>query len=469
MKPIFITDVTMRQGSRGADFSLNFREKIELAKLLDRLCVSAIETTPISQNRADSLLIKSIASAVKESCVAVPVGLEKENIALACKALTEAVHPRLVVEAPVSAVQMEYLAGKKPAAMLQTIREMVTEAKAVCGDVEFVAEDATRGDPAFVRESLEIALDAGATTITLCDTAGNMLPDEFDAFLTGLQTDVPGLKNIALGVSCNNALNLADACAVAAIRAGASEIRTAAYNLGSVSLEHIASLLAARGETLGGSTTVRITQLRRTMDQISRLCRAGNSLRQGREEQAEDGVYLTSHDDITAVMNVVASLGYELSEEDAAQVYEAFGRIAARKEKVSARELDAIVASAAMQVPPTYQLESYVINTGNTINGSAHMKLTKSGQVLEGISLGDGPIAAAFRTIDEIVGHHYELDDFQVQSVTQGREAMGEAVVKLRAGGKLYSGQGISTDIIGASIHAYLNALNKIVYEQGEN
>ena len=89
--------------------------------------------------------------------------------------------------------------------------------------------------------------------------------------------------------------------------------------------------------------------------------------------------------------------------------------------------------------------------------------------MLEGISLGDGPIAAAFRTIDEIVGHHYELDDFQVQSVTQGREAMGEAVVKLRAGGKLYSGQGISTDIIGASIHAYLNALNKIVYEQGEN
>jgi 2-isopropylmalate synthase len=95
------------------------------------------------------------------------------------------------------------------------------------------------------------------------------------------------------------------------------------------------------------------------------------------------------------------------------------------------------------------------------------MKLSKNGEILEGISLGDGPIAAAFRTIDEIIGHHYELDDFQVQAVTQGREAMGEAVVKLRAGGKPYSGQGVSADIIGASIHAYLNALNKIVYEEG--
>ena len=170
---------------------------------------------------------------------------------------------------------------------------------------------------------------------------------------------------------------------------------------------------------------------------------------------------------LVMALSAVSALGYELSEEDSVQVYEAFSRVAARKEKVSTRELDAIVASAAMQVPPTYNLESYVINTGNTINGTAHMKLTKDGGVLEGISLGDGPIAAAFRCIDEIIGHHYELDDFQVQSVTQGREAMGEAVVKLRAGGKLYSGQGVSADIIGASIHAYLNALNKIVYEEG--
>lgn len=113
------------------------------------------------------------------------------------------------------------------------------------------------------------------------------------------------------------------------------------------------------------------------------------------------------------------------------------------------KELDAIIASAALQVPPTYRLESYVINTGNTISASAQMKLTKNGQTLSGVSLGDGSVDAAFLAIESILGRHYELDDFQIQAVTEGREAMGESVVKLRSGGKLYSGRGISTDIIG--------------------
>ena len=165
-------------------------------------------------------------------------------------------------------------------------------------------------------------------------------------------------------------------------------------------------------------------------------------------------------------MKAAAKLGYDLSEEDGAKVYEAFSRIAARKERVGAKELDAIVASAAMQVPPTYRLENYVITSGNTISATAHIKLEKNGVMKEGISLGDGPIDAAFLAIEQIAGHHYELDDFQIQAVTEGREAMGEAVVKLRSGGKLFSGRGISTDIVGASVHAYINALNKIVYEE---
>jgi 2-isopropylmalate synthase len=112
-------------------------------------------------------------------------------------------------------------------------------------------------------------------------------------------------------------------------------------------------------------------------------------------------------------------------------------------------------------------LESYVINSGNIITATAHIKLLKQGKTQQGFGLGDGPIDAAFLAIEQIIGHHYELDDFQIQSVTEGREAMGSALVRLRAEGKLYSGRGISTDIIGASIHAFLNALNKIVYEEG--
>ena len=162
----------------------------------------------------------------------------------------------------------------------------------------------------------------------------------------------------------------------------------------------------------------------------------------------------------------VEKMGYDLSEEDSARVYEAFRSIAAKKEKVTGRELDAIVASAAMQVPASYVLDTYVITAGNTISATAHLKLRKAEDSLEGVCIGDGPIDAAFLAIESITGCHYELDDFQIQAVTEGREAMGQTVVKLRHRGKLYSGKGISTDIVGASIQAYINALNKIVYEE---
>ena len=140
----------------------------------------------------------------------------------------------------------------------------------------------------------------------------------------------------------------------------------------------------------------------------------------------------------------------------------------AEKKKVNARELEAIVATSAMQVPSTYRLVSYLTNSGNVISASAHICLEKDGEKYEGITVGDGPIDASFMAIEQIIGHHYELDDFQIQSVTEGHEAMGNALVRLRSGGKIYSGNGISTDIIGASIHAYLNALNKIIYEEAE-
>ena len=126
--------------------------------------------------------------------------------------------------------------------------------------------------------------------------------------------------------------------------------------------------------------------------------------------------------------------------------------------------MEAIVATEALQVPPTYKLVSFVVNSGNVINPTANIILEKQGKRYTGLSSGDGPIDAALLALEQIIGCHYELDDFQIQAVTEGREAMGEALIKLRADGKLYSGRGISTDIIGATIRAYVNALNKIVY-----
>ena len=182
-------------------------------------------------------------------------------------------------------------------------------------------------------------------------------------------------------------------------------------------------------------------------------------------QAAQDGMELDSNDDSDTVLAAVMKLGYDLSEEDSAKVYEEFLRVASKR-KVTLTELEAIVATVALQVTPTYKLVNYVVNSSNVITSSAQITLEKDGENLQGISVGDGPIDAAFLALEQIMGTHFELDDFQIQSVTQGKEAMGSALVKLRKEGKLYSGNGISTDIISASIKAYINAVNKIVYEE---
>jgi len=468
MTKISVSDVTMKQSGKQAGFSLSFREKIELGKLLDKLGTSVIELSPIENVKIDSLLIKSVASAVKESTIAVTVGLDKSKIEIAAKALAEAAHKRLQVTAPVSAVQMEYLAGKKPAAMLEAIADMVKACKAACPEVEFIADDATRADTAFLYDAIRTAITAGADIVTLCDTAGAMLPDDMMSFINEVYANVSELRNVKLGISCSNELAMADACAIAAIRCGAVEIKAAAYPINTVSVESVAKLLAAKGGSMDASCGIRTTQMRRLLEQIRWMCRTDRSDSSPFDNGVQGGseFTMTVHDDMSAVAAAVAKLGYELNEEDISRVFEAFTRVASKKETVSAKELDAIIASAAMQVPPTYKLESYVINTGNTISATAHMKIQKAGVTMEGISLGDGPVDASFLAIEQIAGHHYELDDFQIQAVTEGREAMGESVVKLRSNGKLFSGRGISTDVLGAAIHAYINALNKIAYEE---
>ena len=296
-----------------------------------------------------------------------------------------------------------------------------------------------------------------------------MLPNEFTAFIRELYANVPALETVCLGISCSDQLSMADACAIAAVRYGARELKAASYRLDNISLPNVARALCAKGDVYGVSCSVRTTQMKRITDQISWMCRTGrskNSPFDNGVREEEEGLYLTAHDDLSAVMKMAAVLGYDLSEEDGVKVHEAVRAIAARKEKIGAKELDAIVASAAMQVPPTYILDSYVVTSGNTISATAHLKMHKQDKILQGVSIGDGPIDAAFLAIEQITGQHYELDDFQIQAVTEGREAMGQTVVKLRSRGKVFSGQGISTDIVGASIHAYLSALNKIVYEE---
>lgn len=461
MRKIFISDISMLQ-PRGA--ALSFREKIELAKILDKLGADCIECAPIEKVKIDSLLIKSIASAVRDAAVAVPVGVDAAAVETVWNALKEAKKPRLQVVAPVSSVQMEYFLHKKPAAMISAVKETVAACAAKGAEVEFVAEDACRAEAEFLYEAVSAAVEAGANIVTVCDTEGARLPTELAAFVSALREAVPALEGVRLGVKCANDLAMADTASIAAINSGAGEVKTCCGG-STASMGNVARILAARGDSIGAYSSVRTTELSRGIAQIERLF-SGKSASAQDSAAAEAGEpVLSVHDDVSAVARAVAALGYELGDEDINRVFEALRRIG--KEKVSAKELDAVVATAALQVPPTYRVESYMVNSSDRMKAVAQIKLIRDDKVLQGVFAGDGPIDAAFVAIEQIIGCHYELDEFQIQAITEGREAMGETVVKLRSGGKLYSGRGISTDIIGASIRAYVNAVNKIVYEEG--
>ena len=470
MEHLYISDVTLRLEAKRTEKLLSFREKLEIARSLDRLRLYGVELWEIQNEKADVLLVKSISAAVKESRLVMPCSLSKEGVMLAWSAVREAEKPCLMISAPTSTAQMEYICHKKPDQMLALIGELVSYAKSLCPEVEFCAEDATRSDKDFLYRALETAASAGADAITLCDGSDGMLPEAFGAFVAEAMKNAPLLKSKLVGVQCTDALSLSAACAMSAIAAGARLIKTSAGDDGQLSLETFAGILRARGMDLGLDAGLAMTELSRTAGQVRWMVSARNGSAtpydNSVQRQTDASVRLSTASTISEIASLVKKLGYDLSEEDTAKVYDAFLRIADKKD-VGEKELDAIVASAALQVPPTYTLESYVINSGNVITATAHIKLLRQGKTQQGFGLGDGPIDAAFLAVEQIIGHHYELDDFQIQAVTEGREAMGSALVRLRANGKLYSGNGISTDIIGASIHAYLSALNKIVYEEG--
>ena len=466
MKKIYISDYTLKINT-DAETPLSFKEKIEIARNLDKMHLDVIELAPIKNEKTDILLAKTILPFLKHGVLAIPVGNDEASVEVAYNAVSGADKARLQVRVPTSPVQMEYFCHKKPAAVLESIKELVEKAVSFGVETEFVAEDATRSEIPFLSSAIETAIGAGAAIITLCDDAGTMLPEELGAFVARVRETVGGAR---LGVQVSNALDMASANAVAAIKSGADEIKVAAVGGNCLLTANLVKVIAERGIELGVECGIKTTEQKRLTNQIEWILDKKSHDKFETEAGAlhSNGVInLKSGDDMTTVCKAVKMLGYELSEEDSARVYEEFCR-AAKKKTVGEAELDAIVATAALQVTPTFILKSYVINSGNIITATAHIQLEKKGTLLEGISVGDGPIDAAFMAIEQIIGHHYELDDFQIKSVTEGREAMGSALVKLRAGGKLYSGNGISTDIIGASIRAYITALNKIVYEENQ-
>ena len=458
MRKLYVSDITLRVLDETLETALSFRERLTIASRLEKSGVNVIELPALTGSKENAVIFRTIAEAV-ECGIAVPVGFSEESVAAAWNTVHSAAHPILQVILPVSTVQMEYLYHLKAPKMLDKIAQLCKAASAVCADVEFVARDATRAEAGFTAQCCQAAVQNGAKSVTLCDDNGCCFPGELAQLVSEVCASCPA----EVFVQPSNALSMAASCCVEALKAGASGVKTSGKG-NYLRADTLADILRAKGSALELTSSLDDTAIHNIFENLftpdSAPVRTGDSPASG-----QDTLTLDAGCTISDISAAVASLGYELSDEDLGKVYDDFKRTAQKKSAIGARELEAIIAASAMQVPSTFHLVSYVVTSGNITSAMANVTLERDGEKISGVSTGDGPIDAAFFAIEQIIGHHYELDDFQIQSITKGREALGSSLIRLRAGGKLYSGNGLSTDIVGAAIRAYINALNKIVYE----
>lgn len=456
MRKVLVYDATLKSEAAAR---LTFREKMQLINLIDLLGVDYIELPESDGSREGAVVETALAGAVKYSKIVISARADEKSVECAVESVKSKPNSVIMLELPTSTVSMEYEYHLKETKMLALAQKLIALAKEGGAKVELCLKDASRADKGFIIQIAELAKSMGVCLVTICDDAGVFLPEE----VASLVNDIKKSCDIDVAVSLSNAMGMAVSAAANAISGGADGVVANAADSG-LDIEMFSELMRVRSDALGAECSLDFTKLHHTAAEIKACLEGRVSVKRTQTASATGEVVLTKDSNLDELTKAVQALGYELSDADIGSAFEEMKRVARKKESIGSKELEAIIATACMQVPSTYHLESYISNSGNIIPATANITLVKDGEKLSGVASGDGPIDASFRAIENIIGHHYELDDFKITAVTEGREAVGSAIVKLRADGKLYSGNGISTDIIGASIRAYVNALNKIVH-----
>ncbi len=498
---IKIFDTTLRDGEQSPGCSMNIKEKIQMARQLERMKVDIIEAGFAISSPGDFASVKAVAETVKESVVASLARANKADIDRAWEAVSVAEQPRIHTFIATSPIHMQYKLEMSPDQVYEQAVAMVKHAKNYCQDVEFSAEDATRSEPEFLAKIFDGVIKSGATTINIPDTVGYTTPEEFYEFIMKIRGLCPALDKVVISVHCHNDLGLGVANSLAAIRAGANQVETTINGIGeragNAAMEELVMALKTRKDFYGIDTNIVTTEIMRASKLLSSITGVKvqpNKAIVGENAFAhEAGIHqhgvlknkatyeimtpesvgltknnmvLGKHSGKHALRSKAKELGFDLSEEALERAFERFKAVADKKKNVYDGDIEALLSKEALQVPRIYQMKSFVINSGNNITSTAVIQAIKDGKVIEKVAKGDGPIDASFRAIGKIVGRTLRLEDFQLNSVTEGMDALGDAFVKISSNGKSYAGRGLSTDIIEASIHAYINAVNKMIYDE---
>jgi 2-isopropylmalate synthase len=501
IRRIRIFDTTLRDGEQAPGCSMNPREKIEVARQLERLGVDVMEAGFPASSPGDLESVRSIAGIIKDCTVAGLCRSLEKDINAGWQALSKAAHPRLHIFLATSPIHLEYKLKMTPEQVIERAAAAVRYAKKFCPDVEFSAEDASRSDPDFVCRVFGAVIEAGALTVNAPDTVGYAMPEEFGAFIRYLKERTPGIEKAVLSTHVHNDLGLGVANSLAAIRAGADQIECTVNGIGeragNASLEEIVMALRVRKDYWQADTGIDSTQIYAASRLIARVTGVKvqpNKAIVGENAFAhEAGIHqhgvlanratyeimtpqsigipgnqmvLGKHSGKHALEERLRELGIAVDAAALENIFAEFKALADKKKVVRDRDIEALARGAYTSVAETWKLVHWAVDSGSALGATATIALQhKDGAFHKKAAMGAGPIDAAFSVINQIIGKTPELESYDLGAITAGEDAQGETSVKISLNGRAWNGRGVSVDIVESSIKAYLAAINAMEWE----
>lgn len=499
MRKIYIFDTTLRDGEQSPGVNLNTQEKVEIALQLEKLAVDRIEAGFPAASQGDLQAVAAVAKAVKNASVVALSRSRESDIEAAREALKDAEDPILHLFLATSPIHRKYKLRMTKSQVLEVAEAAIRYARKYFSKIEFSPEDAARTELDFLVEVTQMAVDAGVSIVNIPDTVGYKMPEEFGHIFKTLRERVHGIEKIQLSAHCHDDLGMATANALAAIKNGADQIEGTINGIGeragNTAIEEVAMALETRQDYYGAKTTLNLKEIARTSRLVSKLTGMvvpGNKAIVGANAFAhESGIHqdgmlkekstyeimspetiglkesklvLGKHSGRHAFREKLLDLGYELSEEKINTAFQKFKDLADRKKTVTDEDIRALIEEKLVQTPEVFSLERIQVSYGNQSAPEATVSIrTADGEVREETATGNGSVDAIYKAIDKATGEETELEDYTIQSVTQGKDALGEVQVILNQGDVSVTGRGVSTDILEASAFAYINAINRLI------
>lgn len=495
---VIIFDTTLRDGEQAPGATMNFEEKLLIAKTLEQMGVDVIEAGFPAASDGDFRAVNEIAKTIKKSTICGLARAKKSDIEITARAVKPAAKPRIHTFIATSDIHMKYKLKMERQDVLGAIKDSVSYAKSFCDDIDWSPEDATRSNLDFLYKAIETAITSGATTINIPDTVGYTTPEEFYELINNIKNNVSNIDKAIISTHCHNDLGLAVANSLSALRAGARQIECTINGIGeragNAAMEEIVMAIETRKDFYNYDTSINtkmISRMSKLVSNITGFAVQNNKAIVGANAFAhESGIHqdgmlknretyeIMTPESIglekssltlgklsgrAAFKDRLKEIGYELDDETLNTSFKEFKDLADRKKEILDEDLISIVDNSITSADSLFELTSLEVNSNNNEKSQAIIKIKIDNEILESNFLSkEGPVNAIFNAINKIIPNDTILDLYQVRAVTEGIDSQATVTVRLKKNNRIYSANSSNNDVLKASALAYLSCLAKV-------